>query len=121
VTETRYFLSGEIDLASAPRVRADLTYLIDLDGGHLLIDCSELTFIDSCGVAALLEAHSNLERNGRHIFLVNVQPGPGRVFDALGLSDLFRDERHSKATPRAKATPNLIRRGSLRLIYQDCD
>jgi len=115
VTETRYFLGGEIDLASAPRLRADLTHLVDAAGGHLLIDCSELTFIDSCGVAALLEANAKLERSGRHMLLANIQSGPRRVFEALGLDDLCRYERQLTPIPIAKATPKIIRRANLRL------
>src|SRR4051794_29383224 len=93
MSEIRYPLIGEIDLASAPQLRANLKLLVDIDGVHLLIDCSELTFIASSGVAVLLEANEKLESDGRHMLIVNVQRSPRRVFEALGLTDLFRYER----------------------------
>src|SRR5436190_10798943 len=95
VTEYRYCLDGEIDLASAPGLRADLKRALDKAGVSLLIDCSRLTFIDSTGVAVLLEANAALEADGRHMLLLNVHGSPCRVFEALGLTDLFRYERNS--------------------------
>ena len=65
------------------------------DGAHLLIDCSRLTFIDASGIAVLLEANRELESDGRHMLIVNVQRGPRRAFEALGLTDLLRVERES--------------------------
>jgi len=95
VTEYRYCLHGEIDLDSAPQLRADLKRALDKDGASLLIDCSGLTYIDSIGVAVILETNARLEADGRHMLLLNVHGGPRVIFDALGLTDLFRYERDS--------------------------
>ena len=93
MAESRYRMSGEVDLSTAPLVRSELARLISADDAHLLIDCAQLTFIDSTGVAVLLEANQQLEAGGRHLLLLNVQRGPRRVLEALGLSDLLRFER----------------------------
>lgn len=93
MAEYRYSLSGEVDLAVAPIVRRDLARAINTRGTHLLIDCSQLTFIDSTGIAVLLEANQELEADGRHMLILNVQRGPRRVFEALGLTDLLRFDR----------------------------
>jgi hypothetical protein len=53
------------------------------------------TFIDSTGVRALVDARSLLESNGRTLTIVNLAPGPQRVFEILGLTDLFNIERIS--------------------------
>jgi anti-anti-sigma factor len=90
MSEHCYCLRGEVDIVEAPRVRADLQDAIARDGAHLLIDCSQLTFIDSSGVAVLLETHRDLKADGRHMLVVNVPEAPRRVFEALGLSDLLR-------------------------------
>jgi anti-sigma B factor antagonist len=93
MAENRYRMSGEVDLSTAPLVRSELARLISADDAHLLIDCAQLTFIDSTGVAVLLEANQKLEAGGRHLLLLNVQRGPRRVLETLGLSDLLRFER----------------------------
>jgi anti-anti-sigma factor len=93
MAEHRYFLRGEVDIGSAPRVRADLLAAIGRDQAHLLVDCAQLTFIDSTGIAVLLEANRELEADGRHMLIVNIPPGLRRVFEVLGLTDLMRYDR----------------------------
>jgi anti-anti-sigma factor len=86
--ERRLTLRGEIDLNNAPQLRANLRREVAEHDADLLVDCGQLTFIDSHGIAVLLEAHRNLESGGRRLLLVNVADGPREVFEALGLSDL---------------------------------
>ena len=95
MAEYRFALRGEIDLAVAPQLRDDLTRAIAHEGAHLLVDCEHLTFIDSTGIAVLLEANQKLEAAGRHMLLVNVGGEPRRAFEMLGLTDLMRYDRAS--------------------------
>jgi anti-anti-sigma factor len=92
VAEYRYSLRGEIDLASAPQLRADLARAVASDGARLLIDCTELTLIDSTAIAVLLEANQKLEADGRRMLIVNVPHGPRRVLETLGLTDLVSED-----------------------------
>src|SRR5437868_8038331 len=96
--EYRYSLHGEIDIGNAEQLRSDLKRALDT-GAHLLVDCTGLRYIDSTGVAMLLEAHAKLEAQGRHMLILNVQDGPRLVFEALGLTDLFRYERDVTPSP----------------------
>ena len=91
--EHRLSLTGEIDRSTASVLRSKLARLINGRNDHLLLDCAELTFIDSTGVAVLLEANQKLEVDGRHMLILNVQAGPRRVFESLGLTDLLRFDR----------------------------
>jgi anti-sigma B factor antagonist len=95
MAETRHTVGGEIDLSTAPLLRSDLARLISANDGDVFVDCAQLTFIDSTGVAVLLEANQKLEADGRHLVILNVQRGPRLVFESLGLSDLLRFERES--------------------------
>ena len=88
-------MPDEVDLDSALGLRDELSRLIAEDSSHVLVDCARLEFIDSTGVAVLLEANAKLEQQGRHMLIVNVFRGPRRVFEALGLSDLLRYERET--------------------------
>lgn len=93
MSEQRYFLRGDVDIEVAEELRADLMAVIVDTRSHLLVDCSRLTYIDSTGVAVLLEANAELEADGRHMLIANVPPTPRRVFELLGLTDLFRYDR----------------------------
>jgi anti-sigma B factor antagonist len=93
VAEYQYNLRGEIDVASVQKLRADLADVIRREGVDLRVDCSALTFIDSSGIAVLLEANRDLEAQGRHMLIVNASNAPRRVFELLGLTDLLRYDR----------------------------
>jgi anti-sigma B factor antagonist len=95
MAEYRYVLRGEVDLATVQRVRADLRRAVNRNGVHVLVDCTHLTFIDSTGVAALLEANQMLEEQGRYMLIANVPREFRRTFDALGAADLLSYDRTS--------------------------
>jgi anti-anti-sigma factor len=105
MAEHHYSLSGEVDMGTAKQVRADLSRVIRSNGGHLLIDCTDLTFIDSIGVTVLLEAHRRLEAGGRHMVLVNVSGAPRVVLESLGLTDLLRLPTSSHIQPAVRGRP----------------
>jgi anti-sigma B factor antagonist len=88
--EFRYPLTGEVDLATAPKIREDLELIVSATDGHVLIDCTDLAFIDSTGVSALVQTRSELRSLGRDLVLANVGSRPRRVFDMLGLTDMLR-------------------------------
>jgi anti-sigma B factor antagonist len=94
MSEYRYCLRGDIDIDNASQLRADLKLAL-AHGKHLLIDCTALRFIDSSGIAVLLEAHAQLEADGRHMLIQNVKKGPRLALEALGLTDLLRYEREA--------------------------
>jgi anti-anti-sigma factor len=94
--ERRICVGGEIDMASADALRAELQRAIEASSdAHLLLDCTHLTFLDSSGVRVLLDTHVALEAQGRHMLLVNLGEGPSRLFEVLGITDLLRVERSS--------------------------
>jgi len=67
--------------------------VIGRDGGDLVVDCTEMTFIDSTGVHVLLEIEMALKALGRTMLVANIQPAPLRVLEILGLTSLLRDSR----------------------------
>ena len=93
MAEERYYIRRELDLATAAQVRADLQLVVAGSDAHLLIDCTHLTFIDSTGIALLLETHRDLEERDRYMLVANVPQRCRRVFDVLGLTDLLRYDR----------------------------
>jgi anti-anti-sigma factor len=67
-------LVGELDVASAPALRERLAEVAIRGGGPLVIDLSDLNFIDSTGLSVLLNAKRRLTRRGRG-FAVVCPPG----------------------------------------------
>jgi anti-sigma B factor antagonist len=80
-------LRGELDLATAPALQAELVeYARRLPGAALVLDCRDLTFIDSSGLQMLVEVGAAASKSIR---LVNVAPPIRRVFKITGLAPRF--------------------------------
>jgi anti-sigma B factor antagonist len=88
---TRVKLAGEFDFSG--RELAD-EVLERADGqGELVLDLSELEFIDSMGIHFVVAAHQRAQREGRAFTIVRGGPQVERVFSLVGLQDVlpFRD------------------------------
>src|SRR5580693_5391653 len=58
-------LSGELDLASAPQLRELLVTMLIEDGpSRLVIDLSDLVYLDSTGLSVLVTAHKRASSTG---------------------------------------------------------
>jgi len=79
-------LAGELDMETAPRVRATLDELAETNG-RFALDLADVTFIDSSGLHLLLEAANDLNGSGP-LTLLDVPPGVLRLMDIVGVSEL---------------------------------
>jgi len=67
---------------------------------HILIDLSELTFIDSSSLGIIVVYFTKSERNERNFALLNVNPDIMQMFRITGLDKrikIFRDDREAEA------------------------
>jgi anti-sigma B factor antagonist len=78
-------VTGELDMASAPELRDVLTPLV----GDVEVDCLDLTFVDSSGIATLLRIHERHDGDGTKLVLRHLHGGPARVIEICGLDDVF--------------------------------
>ena len=93
-------VSGEIDLTSAPRLRAALDEFLDDPGATALrgvvLDLTAVTFLASAGLAVLVDAHEHATQRG--IALKIVIDGPGspvaRAFQVAAIHEHL-DVHHS--------------------------
>jgi RNA polymerase sigma-B factor len=86
-------VSGEIDVATSPRLRSELIDLLDQKAQSIVLDLGGMSFIDSSGLGVLVGALRRLrEQDGSSIVLRGMQPPVRRVFEITGLTDLFTIE-----------------------------
>lgn len=81
-------LAGEIDLENAPEVRRILLECTS-GGRDVLVDLSQVSYIDSSGIASLVEALQNANSGGSDLGLVAVSPQAMRVFELARLDKVF--------------------------------
>ena len=84
--------AGDIDIASVPRLREQVDALIENGVRRILVNCQNVSFIDSTGLAFLLvRARTLFDREGL-LSLVNTSPQVvrflqiARLLDALHVS-----------------------------------
>lgn len=82
-------VAGEIDMRSSPRLRAALLELAARTTGPLLIDLSAVSHIDSSGVGTMVYLKREVERRGRKLYLVALQPRVRGVFEITNLDKFF--------------------------------
>jgi anti-sigma B factor antagonist len=75
----RLALIGELDLATVGDFETSITE-VDLDGHDLMLDLSELSFIDAYGLAAFIRLHHRLQAHHASLILTNPSPLVRRVF-----------------------------------------
>jgi anti-sigma B factor antagonist len=84
-----FALRGEVDLAVLPAIEEQLDAAIRESVGAFVIDLTEVTFIDSTGLQALLRARALLGREDRALAVVCPHGPVRRVFELAGVSDVF--------------------------------
>jgi anti-sigma B factor antagonist len=82
---------GEVDSVTAPELRsAVLDGLRDPDGGPVVVDMTEVTFLSSTGLGALVDAHRAAARLGEPLRIVVDHARPVlRPIQLTGLDELL--------------------------------
>jgi len=81
-------LSGDIDLQTSPKVRQGLLECLE-SHDKVLVDMSQVNYIDSSGVASLVEAFQVSRTKGASFALVHVSPAAMRVLNLARLDKVF--------------------------------
>jgi anti-anti-sigma factor len=102
--DTVVFLTGELDMATAPELTGVLGPLVEHGPRVVVLDFSALSFIDSSGIAALVDAQQRLGEQQRRLAVHGAQQGAVRVFEIAGLVDFLHvqtDQDEDSASSRA--------------------
>ena len=91
---------GELDIATAPELRGQLDAAIDAGARRLVLDLTDVTFMDSVAIAAILHARRRLGDDGRLAVTIPTGSYPRLVFEIAGLPrclDLFETREDALA------------------------
>jgi anti-anti-sigma factor len=83
-------LEGEFDLSSVATAEERIAAAERDDPAELVIDVSQVTFMDSSGLRVLLAAHQRAEENGRGFALVRGSESVERLLKVTGLAGRLR-------------------------------
>ena len=78
-------VAGEVDLATAPRLREAMAPGVVAEGESVCLDLSAVTFMDSVGLALVLALHRELALHGGRLAIVCPE-GPAKLlFEVAGV------------------------------------
>ena len=81
-------LEGEVDLETSPAVRSLLLEQVQT-GRPVLVDMARISYIDSSGIASLVEAFQLARKQGSEFGLVQVSAAALRVLQLARLETVF--------------------------------
>ncbi|MEN3369570.1 MAG: anti-sigma factor antagonist [Verrucomicrobiota bacterium] len=81
---------GAIDLHVSPELRASLRAIIDEKPKRLVIDLSQVPYVDSSGIAVLIGAMQSLELEGGIFLLAGAQQTVMTILESAKLDKYFR-------------------------------
>lgn len=80
---------GEIDVAAAPSIRERLIELIADGHNHIVVDLTEVDFLDSTGLGVLVGGVRRTRSAGGDLRICCTNPRILKVFEITGLDEAF--------------------------------
>lgn len=82
-------IKGEIDIYSAPGFKQSLTESIKDVDGDIILDCTDLSYIDSMGLGILVGALKRVREKGHNIIIRHPKNTVRKLFKITGLDKAF--------------------------------
>jgi len=82
-------LKGDIDLTSSPEVRVAMREILSSKPKTVILDLEEVGYMDSSGVATLVEALQQIKKYDGQLTLKKLQPRVRSVFEIARLTEIF--------------------------------
>ena len=99
-------VTGELELATAPRLRQQVVSLIGGGRAQLVIDLSGVDFIDSVGLGVVVGALKRCRTHGGDLMVAGAVPRVRALFEITRLDEII-DLHPDLATALAAAAPEL--------------
>jgi anti-sigma B factor antagonist len=85
-------IEGEVEFATAPRLRATLLDLAQEGVSPVVVDLAAVSFLDSAGISLLIQAKKRLANANADLVLRSPQQNIRRVLEISGVTEFFRIE-----------------------------
>ena len=91
IDDTRHVVAvgGEIDLFTAPELKAALGEALESGRTRIVVDLTETTFLDSTALGVLIGAIKRLRGRDGRMTIVNVDQNIAKTFEITGLDQIF--------------------------------
>lgn len=83
------YVEGEIDINTSPGVKKSFDKLISSKAPKIIVNLSKVTYVDSSGLATLVEILKNMRSYGGKLKLSNMSSKIKSLFEITKLEKLF--------------------------------
>nr|WP_241769783.1 STAS domain-containing protein [Cellulosimicrobium sp. MM] len=94
---------GEVDAALRDRASEAMSYVLDTRG-RVVVDVADVTFIDSSGIAFIIQLYMLGEEDGREVVLRDPSPSIVELLDMIGMGGRIPVERSGASTGRSRSS-----------------
>lgn len=91
--------SGQVDLATAPQLVEALRQAQTRDVDEIVVDLTDVDFLDSVGVRVLVEAARDAAQSGVSLSVRGAQGWVARVLEITGVDEYLQVVPHPTAAP----------------------
>ncbi len=82
-------IKGEVDIYSVDTFRGSIEETFDQGARDIILDCSELTYIDSIGMGVLIEMRNKSQELGKKIAMKNPRPNIKKLLSLTGVDRII--------------------------------
>lgn len=83
------YVEGEIDINSSPALKKSFDKLLSAKTPKIIVNLSKVTYVDSSGLATLVEILKNMRSYGGKLRLTNLSSKIKSLFEITKLEKLF--------------------------------
>jgi anti-sigma B factor antagonist len=99
-------VKGRLDSATVPELERQVLSMLEGDQRHLVLDFSELDYINSAGLRVLVMGYQRLTPLGGQVVICGVKDYIAEVFDVSGYNRIFRMSPDLDQAIRELAAPS---------------
>jgi anti-sigma B factor antagonist len=82
-------LDGDVDMSTSPEVRRAMVPIFQQGVAHVIVDLSGVSYMDSSGIATLIEGFQRSQQKGIRFTLAGMRPSVEAAFDLAHLKEVF--------------------------------
>lgn len=82
-------IKGEIDIYSIENFRTSIEKEIQTQATQIILDCSELSYMDSTGMSVLIELRNKTKEMGQKIIMMNPRPNIKKLLSLTGVDKII--------------------------------
>lgn len=111
IKEYKFFslvrLTGDLDLGSSYKLKDEINSLFNKSVKNVIMDFTELKYIDSSGIGALIRINSQFSSPGKSLWFINITGQVNEIIKLARLYEYFPITTYKNAIENIKKTIDL--------------